>query len=91
MKPARKKIGSPFAKNLKQILEERGLSQRGAAEIAKLNVAVINDWLNGSIPHDHDAVLRLCKGLKCDFQWILTSSHSEIRAKEMSLQEIFEM
>ena len=89
-KPVRKKVASPFAKNLKRILDERGISQRGAAEIAQTNVAVINDWLGGAVPHDHGAVLRLCKALKCDFQWLLTDSHTETKIQEMTLQEIFE-
>ena len=90
LKPARKKRSSPFAKNLKEILEARGITQRGAAELAQVGVAVINDWLSGSIPHDHEAVLRLCRGLKTDFQWMLTNTHTETKIKEMSIQEIFE-
>lgn len=89
-KPVRKKRRSPFAKNLKEIMEARGITQRGAAELAGVGVAVINDWLAGSIPHDHEAVLRLCRGLKTDFQWMLTNFHPDSKVQEMSLQEIFE-
>lgn len=71
-KPIRKRVDSPFAKNLKNILEERGISQRAAAEIAGVNSATINQWLSGSQPNDSMAVLKLCKGLRCDFQWLLT-------------------
>ena len=48
-KPARKKVQSPFAKNLKSILAERGLSQKAAAEIANVTPATLNDWLSGSV------------------------------------------
>lgn len=91
VKPTRKKIPSPFARNLKKILEERGISQRGAAEIAGVNVAVLHDWLNGSVPHDHSAVLKLCKALSCDFQWLLTDTHAQIEAKDFSISEIFDV
>lgn len=52
-KPARKKVQSPFARNLKAILAERGLSQKAAAEVANVTPATLNDWLAGSNPSDH--------------------------------------
>lgn len=73
-KPARKKIQSPFAKNLKLILTERGISQKAAAEIANVTPATLNDWLAGSVPNDHIAVQRLCRALGCSFEWLLTGS-----------------
>ena len=91
-KPARKRINSPFAKNLKSILEERGISQRSAANIAGVNSATINQWLSGTQPNDALAVLKLCKAFKCDFQWLLTGIKSEqSKASEIGLSEIFEI
>ena len=89
--PRRKRITTPFAQNLKKILQDREVSIRGAAEICGVNQAMVHSWINGAQPHDLIAVLKLCKALKCDFQWLLTNSHPQVSIKEMSLQEIFEM
>ncbi len=89
-KPARKKIQSPLAKNLKSILAERGLSQKSAAEIANVTPATLNDWLAGSVPNDHIAVQRLCRALGCSFEWLLTGSDSRVEPKEISMAELFD-
>ena len=88
-KPARKKIQSPFAKNLKSILEERGLSQKAAAEVASVTPATLNDWLSGSVPNDHLAVQRLSKALGCSFEWLLTGTESRVEPKSLSMSELF--
>lgn len=80
-KPARKKIQSPFAKNLKAILAERGLSQKAAAEVANVTAATLNDWLAGSNPSDHLAVQRLCRALGCSFEWLLTGAETNTTVK----------
>lgn len=89
-KPARKKIQSPFAKNLKLILTERGISQRAAAEIASVTPATLNDWLAGSVPNDQIAVQRLCRALGCSFEWLLTGSDSKVEPKAISMAELFD-
>ena len=89
--PRRKRISTPFAQNLKQTLEERGLSIRGAAEIMGCNPAMVHSYLQGTQPHDSLAVLKLCRALKCDYQWLMTGTHPETTVSEMSLKEIFEM
>lgn len=90
--PVRKRIDTPFAKNLKKLLVERGISQRAAAEIAGVNSATINQWLSGTQPNDAMAVLKLSKAFGCDFQWLLTGQHSE-RSKlgEIGLSELFDI
>jgi hypothetical protein len=90
-KPARKKIQSPFAKNLKAILHERGLAQRAASEIAGVSPAVPNDCLAGSTPSDHLAVQRLAKGLGCSFEWLLTGVEGRLDPKSISMSELFEI
>ncbi|HEX7673144.1 MAG TPA: helix-turn-helix transcriptional regulator [Bdellovibrio sp.] len=89
--PRRKRIETPFAANLKGLLEERSISIRGAAEICGVNQAMIHSWINGAMPHDPMAVLRLCKALKCDYQWLMTGTHPETKAQEMSLKELFDL
>ena len=89
-KPARKKIQSPLAKNLKAILAERGLSQKAAAEVAGVTPATLNDWLSGAVPNDYLAVQKLCRALDCSFEWLLTGSEMKIDPKSLSLSELFE-
>ncbi len=90
-KPKRKKVESPFAKNLGLILRERGLSQKSAAEIMGISVSVVNDWIHGTQPSDHHALLRLCKAISCDFQWLLTGTRSNPVASTSNLHEVFDV
>jgi len=90
-RPTRKKVESPFAKNLQLILEERSISQTAAAEIAGVGISSINDWLNGVQPHDLRPIIKLCEALSCDFQWLLTSTKSKTTSKNISLHELFEI
>jgi transcriptional regulator with XRE-family HTH domain len=91
-KPAKKRIESPFSKNLKSILDERGVSQKAAAAIAEVTPATINDWIHNtsSTPQNHLAIQRLCRALKCDFEWLLTGTQSRVDIKDVSLSELFE-
>ena len=86
-KPARKRLQSPFAGNLKTIMREHNLTQRRTSDICGVSVAVVNEWLSGSQPHDLNAVLKLCKQFKIDFKWLLTAEKSEL--SDIDLKEIF--
>lgn len=90
-KPIRKKVESPFARNLKLILGERGLSQKSAAEIMGVSVSVVNDWLQGVQPHNHGALLKLCRAVNCDFQWLLTGERSQAVTGTSNLHEFFDV
>ena len=89
--PRRKKTDIPFAKNLQKVLKERGLSQRAAAEIAGVSVTTINDWLSGTSPANLEAVLKLCRALKTEFQWMLTGTRDSVDTKDLTLSEIFDI
>lgn len=90
-KPARKKIESPFAKNLRAILNERGISQKTAAAMAEVTPATMSDWISGnSLAHDYQKVENLSRALNCDFQWLLTGTHSRVDLQNISLAELFE-
>ena len=90
-KPARKRIESPFSKNLTAILEERGISQKAAAAMAEVTPATMSDWTSGaSLPHDYGKIEKLCRALGCDFQWLLTGTHSRSDLKDISMSEIFD-
>lgn len=90
-KPARKRVESPFAKNLASVLAERELTQRQAAAIAEVSQGTIGDWLAGAMPNDVLAVNRFCKVLNLSFEFMLTGERSEIDVKDISLGEIFEI
>lgn len=89
-KPARKKNQSPFAKNLKAILSERGISQKAAAEMAGTNTSVVNDWCAGSQPADLISVQKLARALKVDFEFLLTGVQSRLNIQDISMTELFE-
>jgi len=89
-KPTRKKSRSPFAKNLKAILSERGISQKTAAEMAGTTTSTINDWISGANPSDLISVQRLARALKIDFEFLLTGSQSRVTLQEISMTELFE-
>lgn len=89
-KPARKRVQSPFAKNLERILSERNISQRAAAELAHVQPSVLAGWLTGSQANDPLAVQRLAKGLGCSFEWLLCGTDSEVKANQLSMAELFD-
>lgn len=89
-KPARKRVISPFAKNLERVLGERGISQRAAAELAQVQPSVLAGWLSGSQANDPLAIQRLAKGLGCSFEWLLTGSDSQLELGKISMAELFE-
>ena len=88
-KPIRKKPSVIFMKNLRALLTEKELSQRGAAEIMGISVSVVHDWLQGSYPNDPDAILKLCKATGADFQWLLTGLPTSKSQSTAPLSEIF--
>lgn len=49
-KPARKRIESPFAKNLKAILSMRGISQKAAAAMAEVTPATMLNSIKLAVP-----------------------------------------
>jgi transcriptional regulator with XRE-family HTH domain len=81
----KQKSKSPFAQNLKLVLAERGISQKGAAELADVPPSTVGDWLSGVNPTDALAVQRLCRALKCDFEWLLTGEKGRTDFGEVPL------
>lgn len=85
------KTQSPFAKNLKTVLEERGITQKAASELAGVPASTIGDWLSGVHPTDALAVQRLARALSCDFEWLLTGSTGKTNLSGIPLSEIFDV
>jgi len=69
----------PFAKILKRVMSERGLTVRAVGEMAGVSSSVCQSWLNASNPHDLQAVGRLAKALNMEFKELLLGE-AELRA-----------
>jgi transcriptional regulator with XRE-family HTH domain len=90
-KPIRRRVESSFAKNLKTVMDERGINLKGAAELAGVSPSVVHAWLQGGSPADLGAVAKLANALKCDFQWLLTGTRSTVGVRELPLSELFDI
>lgn len=91
-RPKRKKVSTSFSKNLHEILEKRGVSQKAASELAGVRPSVINDWLSGSNPSDLHAVHRLSEGLGVDFSWLLLGIlQSSPKGTSLRLEDVFDV
>ena len=90
IKPARKKLDSPFSKNLKDLMQSRGLTAKAVAELAEVSPSVVQDWLAGSVPHNLKSIAKLANSVNSDFQFLLTGTHGKVNVKELSLSELFE-
>ena len=92
-KRVRRKIESPFARILTQVLKDRGITQRQAATLCGISPSVINQWTSGSQPLDLGAVLALSKALGISFQFLLTGEEAGPPANpvaEIPLSDLFE-
>lgn len=89
-KPKRKKTSGPFSRNLSLILKERQISQKQAADLMGVAISVIHDWTTGTYLNDPSALLKLCRAVNCDFQWLLTGEQSRPK-NQANLTEIFDI
>jgi len=89
-KPSKSKIETPFGENLRQLMAERGMTAKVISEIAEVAPSVIADWLSGGTPSNPMAVQKICRALKCDFEWILTGVSTKAAKDSVSLAELFE-
>lgn len=88
----RKRSGpTPFAKILRNLMAEKNMSVRAAANIAKVGASTIDNWRAGALPEDYSAVKRIAKGLGVSLSFILTGE-DEIRdvGQLTSITEVFD-
>lgn len=92
MKKVRKRAGpTPFAKLLRSLMTERGMTIRQAAELAGVGPSTIDDWRSGQLPEDYSAVKRLAAALGVSFSFLLTGEEDQRdRSGLPSLTEVFE-
>lgn len=75
MPQKKKNVGTdklPFAKILKGIMNERGLTLRQVAEMAGgVRTSVVHGWISGANPHDLHAISKLARALGISFKALL--------------------
>jgi transcriptional regulator with XRE-family HTH domain len=81
----------PFARNLKQIMDERKLTVRAVAAMAGVKQpSVVMSWLSNANPHDLKSVGRLAKALNMSFRELLLGEAESESVKNMSINDLFE-
>jgi len=89
MRKKKKSIGiPPFAKTLRSLMTEKGISVRRAAESAGVATSTVDDWRAGTTPADYLAVKRLARALGVSFSFLLTGEDEENRAPT-TVTEVF--
>lgn len=92
MSKRRQKRGElPFAKNLRNLMQERGVSQRKLAALSGVKTSTLGDWLSGAMPTDLLSVAEVARVLKTDFQVLLLGSRPAGDAEEKNINELFEV
>ncbi|MBX2989148.1 MAG: helix-turn-helix transcriptional regulator [Bdellovibrionaceae bacterium] len=81
----------PFAKNLRKIMRERGVSARSLSKMTNVKASTLGDWLAGAAPTDLLAVAEVAKALKVDFQVLLLGTRPVEDHEEKTLAELFEI
>lgn len=81
----------PFARNLRKLMEDRGLSQKEICQQTAIKTTTLNDWLGGTTPSDLVAVAELCRVLKVDFQVLLLGSRPEHDYEEKVFMKLFDI
>lgn len=83
----------PFKKILKQVMTDRELTIKVVGEMAGVSTSVAQSWLDGSVPHDLQAVARLAKALNMSFKGLLLgepeSAHQRLTAAELFEEQDF--
>lgn len=76
-----------FARRLNQLMAERKMTVRAAAQHAKVATSTVQNWRSGHIPSDFMAVKRLADALAVSFSFLLTGEedmHSSTRQPSVS-------
>lgn len=82
--PARRKAVelSAFFERLRQVLDDRGMSQADLARELGVGVATVSEWFTrGRVPNG-DVMLRLPRVLHLNGHWLLTGEGSRERGRE---------
>lgn len=87
----RRKSGfTAFQTNLESVRVERKLTLRQLADLAQLPHSTVFGWVNGASPYEIDAIYRLSKALKVDFQWLMVGQKAIHDSSGLDLEDFFE-
>lgn len=78
-----------FASVLRSLMEERSLTITQIASLAGVGKSVAHDWLNGTNPHDLNAVGKLATALGISFRSLILGEPDSLEPHQ-SIHEIFE-
>ena len=91
MKKRKRSGPTPFAKILRQLMVERQITVREAADIAGVGTSTIDNWRSGALPEDYSAVRRLAHYLGVSFSFLLTGEEdSRGEGKMPAISEVFD-
>ena len=79
-----------FAKLLTELMAEKQMTVRRAAEIGGVGASTIVSWRSGSLPEDFRAVRALAKALGVSFSFLLTGEDDSRPAGAVSIHEVFQ-
>lgn len=81
---------SILAKNLRRLMQERGISTRVAAQMAGTPQSTIQDWLSGASPSDLNKVYKLAQSLGVSFSYLCLGIHESPVFDELPLSALFD-
>lgn len=70
---------SIFAKNLRSLMSDEGISIRALAKIAEVSPSVLSDWSNGITPRDFVAVKKIADHFNTNLTFLLTGQSDKSR------------
>lgn len=80
---------SEFSKILVNLMKEKHMTVRQAAEIADTGASTIVSWRSGALPEDYRAVRRLASALGVSFSYLLTGEDDTRPDGAPSIDEVF--
>lgn len=81
---------SPFSKNLADLLKQKHMTVREAAQVAGVGASTVQSWKNGALPEDYRAVRTLAKHLGVSFSFILTGEDDTRGNDPLNVTEVFQ-
>jgi len=90
MSSQKEKSKAIFSKILNNLMEEKSMSIRKAAEISGVGTSTINSWRSGSSPDDYLAVQKLAKALGVSFSFLLTGEDDTRPEGDINISEVLE-
>jgi transcriptional regulator with XRE-family HTH domain len=91
MAKRKKEQPTHFTKTLCELMEEKNMTVRKAAEIAGVGTSTINSWRSGAHPEDFLAVKKLAHALGTTLSFLLTGeSDSKADGQTTPIAEVFD-